>query len=201
MERESDFYLEDSHEYTFDLPQDDALPVLFRHDFEPGASTNALLARVAELSAAGQRVVVLFDRAALADRPERLELLAQLPDEVQRLVRSGPHLVSVEERWNINQFNRSHRFSGSEQENAFRPAYRRDFHRATGQAAFFAVVQVSDLDPVGVALLGSTISESARRILVSPATVAASGGTPDAAPLAWYEAVASSTAEIDLGFG
>ncbi|MGP5164322.1 CDP-glycerol glycerophosphotransferase family protein [Arthrobacter rhombi] len=196
-QRAIDFFFADSDAHKVELPPDDAPAVLYRHDFEPGADTEALLIDTAQLTAAGQRVAVLFDRSALIDHPERLELLSRLPDSVQRIVRAGPHVASVEERWNINQFNRSHRFSGQEQERIYRRAYTRDFHRATGRTTFSAVVQVSDLDPVGVSLLGATTQEALRRILVSRATTAAAIPTHlnSAAPVTWYDAVVASVEE------
>ncbi|MGP5396827.1 CDP-glycerol glycerophosphotransferase family protein [Arthrobacter rhombi] len=193
--RAIDFFFAGSDADTVELAEDAVPAVLFRHDFEPGAPTEALLLRAEQLTAAGQRVVVLFDRSSLIDQSERLELLSRLPDSVQRIVRAGPHVASVEERWNINQFNRSHRFSGLEQERIYRRAYARDFHRATGQARFSAVVQVSDLDPVGVSLLGSTTEEAERRVLVSHATTKTTGHTKGAAPLSWYDAVVASVEE------
>lgn len=196
--RAIDFFFGESTEYRVEVQRDPEAPVLFRHDFAPGAATEELLSRAEELCAAGRRVAVLFDRWALANHPERLEQLGRLPDEVQRLVRAGPHVVSLEERWNINQFNRSQRFSGPEQEAIYRRAHRRDVHRALGDAVFSAVVQVSDAEPVGVALLGSTQEEAGRRILVSAATAAAGPKAPVTAPVGWYDAVVPRLADLDL---
>lgn len=193
--RAVDFFFAEADEYAVEVPLGARSPLLIRHNFEPGAVTDEILARINDLTAEGRPVGVFFDKSDLRDRQDRREQLALLPEDVIRLARSGSHVVSLEERWNINQFLRSRRFLNAQQELVYRQAHEREFRRCIGTAPFGDVIQLSDLDPAGVSLVGAPESQIGNRHLLSR-NASKSNQTPKPAPLNWYENIAPRVTDI-----
>lgn len=189
-QRAIDFFFAEAEEYTVDAPRSPNPPLLFRHDFQPGQTTDALITRITKLNAAGRPVVVLFDKSEIRDNKYRKMEVARLPEDVLRVARAGAHVTSLEERWNINQYRRSRRFLDDEQESIYRQAYEREFRRCLGTPVLCSVIQVSDLDPLGVPLLGSLRDHVGTRELMSDATVKAAR-EEQRAPVSWYDSVRS----------
>lgn len=193
--RAIDFFFAESDDYVVDIPTSEKALLLFRHHFEPGTLTDALVAKINELSAAGNPVAVLFDKAELQVREDRQEQLALLPRSVLRLARVGSHITSLEERWNINQYLRSRNFLDDQQELIYRQAYEREFRRCIGTSTIGTVVQVSNLDAVGVSLLGSPSCQVDNRLLLSSTAgeVAQEAQSP---PVSWYDTLKPTVAAI-----
>lgn len=159
------FLMEDDVEFVVDLPQTNRELILFRHNFAPGATTEAVLDFVSKLDPSRFRVIVQFDRTAIQHSPARRANVDRLPGHVQRLVRSGEFLASVEERWVINTFNKAHSWANAEQEGIFRRAFEREFRRTIGTAKFDEVFQIASDDLVGRAMLASSRDNARNRVL------------------------------------
>lgn len=189
-QRAIDFFFAETDEYVVDNPRKSDSPVLFRHNFTPGPITDILLRKISALNAAGESIAVMFDKTELQNSPERRHQLARLPDSVLRVPRTGSHVVSIEERWNINQYKRSRCFLNGDQELIYRQAYEREIRRCIGTITFRAVVQISDLDTVGVPLLASSKKQSGISYLVSSA---ARGRqlVEQSALVRWYDEIAA----------
>lgn len=194
-QRAIDFFFAETDDYVVEVPRSSRAPVLFRHDFEPGVHTDELVEKINALVGVGESIVVFFDKSLLKDSPQRREQLARLPERVLRVARTGSHVVSIEERWNINQYNRSRRFLDSQQESIYRQAYDREFRRSIGTADLQAVVQVSDLDAIGVPLLASPIHQAGTHHLLSP-SAAGHDRSEQKAPVSWYDYIAAGVAEV-----
>lgn len=192
-QRAIDFFFAEKNDHVVAHPRQSDSPVLFRHNFTPGPITDILVRRISVLNAAGESIAVMFDKSELQNSPERRRQLARLPDSVLRVPRTGSHVVSIEERWNINQYKRNRCFLNGEQERIYRQAYEREMRRCIGTVTFRAVVQVSDLDTVGVPLLASSKQQSGISYLVSPAAKSRQL-VEQSALVKWYDDIAT---EID----
>lgn len=185
------FFLGDEEDHVLDNPLADAAPVIFRHNFQPGQLNAEVLSTIDTLVESGQPVAVLFDKNVVRDSQSCREQFNQLPEAVLRLAKMGSHIVSVEERWNINQYNRSHQFAEVEQETIYQAAHEREFRRNVGTGQIAEVVQADDMDPLGVAMMGSARDQAGRRLLICSVDT-----DPDDAdcspPLSWYDDVAAS---------
>lgn len=195
------FLFEDDDEFVVEPSQTDRKMLLFRHNFMPGAGTDSLLELASKLDPADYRVIVQIDRGTLQNSPERQAGLNKLPDHVQVLLRSGAFLASIEERWVINSFNKTHQWANEEQERIFRQAFEREFRRTIGTANFDAVIQLAPDDLVGRAMMASSAHHAKSSVLtldptLNPMSRADTFDITKALPVAgWYDHVITDLAD------
>ncbi|GAA4364840.1 hypothetical protein [Paeniglutamicibacter cryotolerans] len=185
-----------------DSPDDGRKVSLFRHDFAPGPVTEAFLEFARGLDPLLHRIVVQFDRSSVYPFPERVANLARLPEHVQRLVRAGSHVVSVEERWTLNQFNMNRHWPSPEQEALTRKAFARECRRVFGTADFDVATQLELRDGFGSQLLGAPDRGIGHRVLglalpADDSTCLSAGEIRSAYPfIDWFDEVVESADEL-----
>ena len=160
-----DFFFGQNDEHVVGLPADDRDIILIRHDFEPGPISERLCTLIGTIDEASYRIAVTFDRAALINNPARRAVLESLPAHVQRVMRAGSHVVSLEERWLLDQYGSQTTLSTAEQHDIVEAAFARESRRILGNAQIAFALSVSQ-DPTSSALVGSGLPENTQRYVL-----------------------------------
>lgn len=147
------------------LDQGKKIPLLFHQSMLPNGITSSFLNLVQHLDRERYRIVYLFDPKPLKVDRLRRERLDQLPDDVQRIARSGGHLLSLEDRWATSRFVAWRHWGSEEHERLHRRAFAREAHRLFGGARFAASVEFDGYAAFWSALLAADHARAGRTVM------------------------------------
>lgn len=139
--------------------------ILLHQSLLPNGITSSMVNLINAIDASKYRIIFLFDPSPFQNEPERKENIDLLPSHVQKIARTGAHLVSLEERWVIDKFNAWHEWGSVEQEAIYRRAFNREFRRIFGAAAFDVSVEFDGYAPFWAALMGAEKETVAHRVI------------------------------------
>jgi len=105
--------------------------LVFASSLIPNGISTALLNLLKNLDRSRYRLALCVDPSVLKKHPERLKVLAQVPEDVALVTRNGAMSTTVEERWIVDRHARGLRLSDVQLDVLF-DAYRRELSRVLG---------------------------------------------------------------------
>ena len=110
--------------------------LVYAGPFIPNGITSSALNLLHALNKDGFDVTLALEADSIADHPERLERVGQLPANISIYSRSGAMAMTLEERWNVEQFNQWHRFYSERMRKIYDSAFQFEFRRLFGTTKF-----------------------------------------------------------------
>jgi CDP-glycerol glycerophosphotransferase len=142
------FFFDECDDYLVERPSSTKLPILFSTGaFNANGITASAKNLIASLVQQHHPVTVALNLGAVRGNLEREAQLAQLPAEVEVVLRSGSILMTPEEDWVANHFHNHYRLTSDEMFEVLGAIYRREYRRVFGGASFEAQIEFSGYQP------------------------------------------------------
>jgi CDP-glycerol glycerophosphotransferase len=154
------FFMDDDIEHVVREPERTGPSVLmYAGDFLNNGITSSFLNLVGGMTEKGYRVTVGLDHANVAAQPIRMEKFSQVPESVQRITRIGGMVLSPEEKWVVDLFNKRYSLPSARAWDIYMGAYAREHRRIFGYAQFDSSVQFEGFLRFWASLLASEAPE------------------------------------------
>lgn len=163
--RTIDFFFGESDEFIVRADNAEKKSILFHQSLLPNGISSSFINLVNELDPSKYRIVFVFDPSSILNDEARKANFLKLPDHVQLIPRVGGHLVTLEERWVIEQYNKVRHFSANEQETIYRGAFEREFTRIFGSCEFNAIVEFDGYTTFWASILSAKESSAKNRLI------------------------------------
>ncbi|WP_168210152.1 CDP-glycerol glycerophosphotransferase family protein [Oerskovia sp. KBS0722] len=135
--------------------------LVFHSSLIPNGISSALINLLSGLDRSRYRAVLIVEPSALIANPERQAILAQVPDWVQLVSRTGVLSATVEERWVVDGLTRTGRLSSAHRD-LFRSAHAREIRRILGPLHDVHFIEFEGYSLFWMALFASAPRENVR---------------------------------------
>ncbi|HLU07587.1 MAG TPA: glycosyltransferase, partial [Woeseiaceae bacterium] len=136
------FFMDDDVEYVVRGPERTGSSVLmYAGDFLNNGITSSFLNLLGGMAEQGYRITVGLDHANVEAQPIRMEKFSQVPESVQRITKVGGMVLSPEEKWVVDLFNKKYTLPSDRAWSVYLGAYAREHRRIFGYAQFDSSVQ------------------------------------------------------------
>lgn len=136
------FFMHDDAEHVIREPERTGASILmYAGDFLNNGITSSFLNLLGGMAENGYRITVGLDHGNVESQPIRMEKFSQVPESVQRITRIGGMVLSPEEKWVVDLFNRKYSLPSERAWRVYLDAYAREHRRIFGYAQFDSSVQ------------------------------------------------------------
>lgn len=153
--RAIDFFFFNSEEYLRPSDQDTRTRILiFPGQFQPHGITAALINLLTALDDSKYDITLIVEPNRISADADRIRQFERIPPNVRVLARTGGYAISLEERWAIDQFNKSNCLYSDAMEAVYTSALQREYCRLLGDVRFDVAIHYDGYGHLFTSLLG-----------------------------------------------